>query len=183
MKTLRLEDIEHKCLGCKNIFFEKEDKLPDGIHLNLYDFICEDCIKKVLEKQYNTFSYMRTGIKSKEKKLILESKMIYRFLSAINYDDYLVKMTVFRHYFPIITKDSFLSPISISICRKQLPRENISKELRERIFKKYNYVCFNCGSTERLQIDHIKSVKEGGDIEEDNLQILCKICNLKKGFR
>lgn len=180
MKTLNLKCIEHKCLLCKNIYLEKGDKLPEGIHFNLSDFICEKCIKKILERQYNALPGMRKGIISKKKKHLLEIKMICWFLNDFNLDFYLVKIPVFRHYFPIITKDSFLLPVLFS---ERPYRENIPKRLRERILKEYNYECCFCGSTKDLQIDHIKPVRKGGGAGESNLQVLCKICNIKKGVR
>lgn len=53
--------------------------------------------------------------------------------------------------------------------------------IRERILKKYNYKCVNCNATEKLEIDHIIPVSRGGREDEDNMQVLCKKCNLKKG--
>lgn len=69
METLKSEHTEHKCLLCKNIYFEKENKLPEGIHFNLSDFLCEDCIKIILEKKYNTLPGMRMGIRSEKKNI------------------------------------------------------------------------------------------------------------------
>jgi 5-methylcytosine-specific restriction endonuclease McrA len=41
--------------------------------------------------------------------------------------------------------------------------------------------CAHCGSTERLQVDHIVAVAKGGKTEMGNLQILCGRCNSSKG--
>lgn len=41
--------------------------------------------------------------------------------------------------------------------------------------------CAACDSTERLEIDHIKPLVMGGSNEIDNLQWLCRSCNLRKG--
>ena len=58
------------------------------------------------------------------------------------------------------------------------------KAVREFILKRDGYKCKKCGSTENLQIDHIKSVRSYGEIMNvntlDNLQVLCKSCNSGK---
>ena len=56
------------------------------------------------------------------------------------------------------------------------------------ILKKYGNKCNICGSKENLQIDHIISISDVAkgfmifeDLnKEDNLQVLCKKCNMKK---
>lgn len=78
---------------------------------------------------------------------------------------------------------------------EKLPLEEIKKvnpqlenELREGAFKKAKvdggYKCANCGkvfSDKRfLQVDHIKSLNNGGLSVPENLQILCRSCNAKK---
>lgn len=42
-------------------------------------------------------------------------------------------------------------------------------------------VCAECGSADRLSIDHIVPVSKGGDDSEANLRVLCVSCNSKKG--
>ena len=46
----------------------------------------------------------------------------------------------------------------------------------------YGFKCLSCGSNEALEVDHIKPVSSGGKTEFDNLQILCKKCNMEKGI-
>ena len=53
--------------------------------------------------------------------------------------------------------------------------------VRKRILDKCKNRCVNCGSTETLEVDHIIPLSRGGKHNEDNFQILCKTCNLKKG--
>ena len=53
--------------------------------------------------------------------------------------------------------------------------------VRDRILKKCQSRCINCGSINRLEVDHIIPLSRGGRHDEDNMQILCKTCNLKKG--
>jgi hypothetical protein len=56
-------------------------------------------------------------------------------------------------------------------------------EVRERILNKYNNKCCFCESTKRLEIDHIIPISKGGREDEENMQILCKTCNISKGNR
>lgn len=41
--------------------------------------------------------------------------------------------------------------------------------------------CVFCGTAEILTADHILPKSQGGTSRRDNLQILCKSCNLSKG--
>ena len=53
------------------------------------------------------------------------------------------------------------------------------RKLRERILARDGNTCQICQSTENLQVDHIISRVDGGQNNESNLQVLCKVCNLK----
>ena len=56
------------------------------------------------------------------------------------------------------------------------------REQRERVFKRDGRMCQLCGTDEgEMHIDHIISRKSGGDHSLDNLRVLCKSCNLRKG--
>jgi 5-methylcytosine-specific restriction endonuclease McrA len=55
---------------------------------------------------------------------------------------------------------------------------------RERVFKLHGHVCAYCGTDEgEMHIDHIIPRKAGGTHDLDNLQVLCKSCNLRKSAR
>jgi len=43
--------------------------------------------------------------------------------------------------------------------------------------------CKTCGTTQNLTVDHIVPIYYGGTNDLDNLQILCKSCNSRKGIR
>ena len=58
----------------------------------------------------------------------------------------------------------------------------VSKHKKE-VFKRDGNKCVFCGSTRRLEIDHIKPVLLGGGNEIENLQVLCKSCNCRKGAK
>lgn len=45
------------------------------------------------------------------------------------------------------------------------------------------YRCVRCGSRKHLEIDHIEPVSLGGKSELQNMQILCRRCNLFKNDR
>lgn len=55
------------------------------------------------------------------------------------------------------------------------------KGLREKVFEKSGHLCEICLSTDDLTIDHIISVKKGGQNDIDNLRVLCRTCNSSKG--
>jgi hypothetical protein len=56
------------------------------------------------------------------------------------------------------------------------------REQRERVFKRDGRVCQICQTDEgEMHIDHIIPRKAGGDHSLDNLRVLCKSCNLRKG--
>jgi 5-methylcytosine-specific restriction endonuclease McrA len=45
----------------------------------------------------------------------------------------------------------------------------------------YGEACANCGSQEKLVLDHVLSIAKGGLSTLDNLQLLCAECNRLKG--
>ena len=59
----------------------------------------------------------------------------------------------------------------------------VPDEQRYRILERDEHKCRNCGSTERLQIDHVIPRSKGGDGTDDNLQVLCLRCNTGKNNR
>ena len=46
---------------------------------------------------------------------------------------------------------------------------------------RYGYRCVCCGTTRRLGLDHIRPVSKGGQTVIENLQLMCRDCNLRKG--
>jgi hypothetical protein len=61
-----------------------------------------------------------------------------------------------------------------------ISRLRITEELRNEIFERDLYKCKACGNGKDLCIDHIIPFGKGGKTEKDNLQVLCKKCNLAK---
>lgn len=60
----------------------------------------------------------------------------------------------------------------------RLTKEDII-DIRDR----YGWRCANCGSYDNVEFDHVKPLSEGGANTVDNLQLLCKSCNIRKGTR
>ena len=54
---------------------------------------------------------------------------------------------------------------------------------RIKVLERDNYRCVYCGSEEQLQVDHIWPRKLGGGHDLDNLQTLCRPCNLRKAAK
>ncbi len=55
---------------------------------------------------------------------------------------------------------------------------------RERVFNRDGRMCAICGTDEgEMHIDHIIPRKVGGTHDLDNLRVLCKNCNLRKGVK
>jgi len=67
--------------------------------------------------------------------------------------------------------------------RRRKPTVRNYKTIFNKLLHKYNFSCVHCGTKENLSIDHIKPVSKGGTDDIDNLQILCKSCNSKKGAK
>jgi hypothetical protein len=62
-------------------------------------------------------------------------------------------------------------------------RPRIDLSLRNFILDRDGHRCRYCGSTERLEMDHIMPWSAGGKDTVDNLQTLCRGCNQAKGAK
>lgn len=71
--------------------------------------------------------------------------------------------------------------VSYAHCRKMANAAISDYQLRISVFERDGFACRKCGSGERLSIDHIKPVVDGGSNDPENLQTLCVSCNSKKG--
>lgn len=54
-------------------------------------------------------------------------------------------------------------------------------ELREYVFDRDGGQCRFCGDRQGLVVDHIVSLRNGGTNHPQNLQTLCRDCNVRKG--
>lgn len=53
--------------------------------------------------------------------------------------------------------------------------------VRRQVLERDNYSCLDCGRHGHLEVDHIKSLRDGGETYKlSNLQSLCKFCHRVK---
>ena len=87
-----------------------------------------------------------------------------------------------------IKEERKIEKLSLYEMEKYFPEE--AENLKEEVYKKYKdsigrYCCNKCGKKSfvkaMFQIDHIKPMAKGGLTEINNLQLLCRKCNISKG--
>jgi hypothetical protein len=59
----------------------------------------------------------------------------------------------------------------------------IRREVRQRVWQRDGGMCVDCGATQHLEFDHVIPRSKGGSNEDDNVQLLCRLCNAKKSAR
>jgi 5-methylcytosine-specific restriction endonuclease McrA len=64
-----------------------------------------------------------------------------------------------------------------NITRKRIP---IPGDVKLLVWTRDGGACVYCGSKSDLHFDHVIPVSKGGGNSDQNLQILCQLCNLKK---
>jgi 5-methylcytosine-specific restriction endonuclease McrA len=62
-------------------------------------------------------------------------------------------------------------------------KKPIPKKLRLKVLERDSHSCQSCGAVNDLTIDHIVPEKVGGKATLNNLQVLCRVCNSRKGAR
>lgn len=76
---------------------------------------------------------------------------------------------------------SIIDENAVVLPKPAIERRPIPMKVRIRVLRKYGFKCAQCPSEDDLHIDHINPVSRGGKDDEDNLQVLCRTCNLRKG--
>jgi hypothetical protein len=83
--------------------------------------------------------------------------------------------------------DLYLSGVCIDCCQAEPGFYNSPEwlKLRTEVLLVYDSVCMKCGSTDHIHVDHIKPRSKFPHLELDfdNMQVLCRTCNLEKSNR
>ena len=56
-------------------------------------------------------------------------------------------------------------------------------QVRAAVWRRDGGRCKNCGSSRALELDHIKPFAQGGKTSMENLRLLCRNCNQRKGIK
>ena len=86
---------------------------------------------------------------------------------------YIPKFGTHQHVNPRETESKLPAPDGIS----DLGPKKVGKSTRLAVFERDNHACVRCGSTDRLEADHILPQSCGGPHIIENLRTLCKSCN------
>jgi hypothetical protein len=62
-------------------------------------------------------------------------------------------------------------------------RRYIPQPIRRAVYERDGFECQHCGANEDLSLDHIHPYSLGGEDTAENLRVLCRSCNSKKGAR
>lgn len=54
------------------------------------------------------------------------------------------------------------------------------RQARVIALRRAGHRCQHCGSTHRLQVDHVIPISQGGTHQQSNLQVLCEKCHDRK---
>lgn len=129
--------------------------------------------------------------KSKQKPVINLTAIVSLYCSKINGEIYRQKSQIFssEQILSLIKRinnknGNFFNDREVwdSICRVE--RGKVSNKMRFSIYSRDGYRCRICGRSGAftdLEIDHIKPIAKGGKSTYNNLQTLCKRCNMEKG--
>ena len=69
---------------------------------------------------------------------------------------------------------------AVEFQRSGSKRDPIPEHVKLTVWARDGGACVRCGSKQALHFDHIIPVARGGGNSEENIQILCQTCNLRK---
>jgi hypothetical protein len=79
--------------------------------------------------------------------------------------------------------EKYIGPMPTFPEREVRVKSRIPYRLRMRVFERDGFKCLHCGAQKNLSADHIVPESKGGPTTFENLQTLCRPCNIRKGAR
>lgn len=70
---------------------------------------------------------------------------------------------------------------AVAMTRRADAKGKLAREQKDRILRRDGYRCVQCGRSNDLSIDHRQPVAKGGSDDDENLQVMCRECNGRKG--
>jgi hypothetical protein len=75
------------------------------------------------------------------------------------------------------------NPVVGDLRYSEIGRPHIPVEVRREVMERDGHRCLECGATDQLSLDHIVPYSHGGPDTVENLRVLCRPCNSRKGNR
>ena len=70
-----------------------------------------------------------------------------------------------------------------TVAGRRTGRQPIPDDVKLLVWSRDGGVCVKCGSSRELHFDHVIPVAKGGGDHAENIQLLCRTCNLSKSDR
>jgi len=143
--------------------------LPESLKVDRMSMLIGNDRREVLVDLYRLANWFASY--GKYGKLQIQPRLIDVYLKCDGFADALAHVGWLRDHKGVLTLHEF--------CDVSTRRKSLGAKVRAQVLAAGK--CAACASTVRLEVDHKTPVSRGGSCETDNLQALCKPCNVRKG--
>ncbi|AMV31762.1 HNH endonuclease [Pirellula sp. SH-Sr6A] len=177
--------------------------IPPGVHLRSGEilYFCEEAVAGIERHRQSgsTINHHAGRLLLTEGRLIFDSatkSMSFPYKSIVSWkagEDFLLAQVTNKPQVMFVIPEGnehFLNEkfrviiqMYSRVLRKRVEGQidrHIPHDIRQRVWQRYGGKCVECGATEYLEFDHIIPVSKGGSNSEQNVQLLCRKCNLAK---